>query len=228
MITYIFGAPGSGKTTTGAYLARKWHKKGRTVYANFPCVNTILMDARDIGQFSFENSVIILDECGIDFNNRDFKKGLMNDPDRLYWFKMHRHYHCDVYVLSQGWDDVDKKIRDLATEYYLIRKALLFRGLTLVRPVFKKCDIDENTHQPTDYFVFGSVFSYKWIVRRKYYADFDSYDRKELPAFVGELTTRGVKRYNVFTRLINALKKIFRRVCYETVRCICSWKETRK
>lgn len=203
MINYVFGAQGAGKSTYGAYIAKKALRRGRKVYSNYEIVGCTLIDSTDLGYYSFENSTIILDECGIDFSNRDFKKGLMNDKDRLEYIKKIRHYGADMYILSQGWDEVDKKLRDLAQRYFLIRKAIIFSGLTLVRPVFKKCDIDDNTHEPCDYFVFGLPTSYMWIWRRPLYKMFNSFERKELPQYEWKPVTS--KRLTIKERYDNVI-----------------------
>lgn len=98
----------------------------------------------------------------------------MQDPNRLDYWKTIRHYlEHDVeapdgkkilgpkgkcFIASQTWDDVDKKLRDLCTNYYLIKKSLI-RSFTTIKPIYKKVDIDDQTHQPCDFFVMDVFLS---------------------------------------------------------------------
>lgn len=192
-VNYIFGSPGSGKTTVLAKLAVYYNKhgfKGR-IYANFPCKGTILIKDEDIGYYNFYNSILLLDELGITYNNREAfsKRGLMQDPLRLRYWKLIRHYlehengpkgRC--FLASQSWDDVDKKLRDLSTNYYLIKKSI-FRFLTVIKSIYKKVEIDETTHQPCDFYVIDVFFNWSLCWRSRYYKMFDSFDCPELPDF---------------------------------------------
>lgn len=194
VINYIFGSPGSGKSTVLAMISRKYIKRGFKVYANFPLQDTILIKDEDIGYYNFYNSIIILDEAGISYNNREAfsKKGLMQDQNRISYWKLARHYleHDNgpkgkIFIASQSWDDVDKKLRDLSTNYYLIKKGII-RSFTVIRPIYKKVDIDDQTHQPGDFFVMDIFWNWKLCFRRLYYKYFDSTECPELPDFVNK------------------------------------------
>ncbi len=65
---------------------------------------------------------VIIDEAGIEYNNRDFKDF---SKKSLYFYKYHRHYQLAIDVFSQGFDDMDKKIRTLAQKLYVVKKGLL-------------------------------------------------------------------------------------------------------
>lgn len=184
-VNYVWGAPGTGKSTFLAYLTYKELKKRkpRTVYSNTYIKGAVLISDKDIGKYSFENGLVLLDEAGITYNNRDFKHGMLSDPDRLYWWKYVRHYNCEVYIATQGWDEVDKKLRTLSGAYYLCKKCII-PCFSVVKRVYKKCDIDELTHEPTDFYNFGMIFDNQFIFRRKYYKLFDSFERKELPNYI--------------------------------------------
>lgn len=184
-INYIFGPPRSGKTTYLAKLCRQFLKEGRTVYANFSLADAIQISDEEIGYFNFgENAVILLDESGVNYNNRDaFSKNcLMKDKDRLEFWKMAGHWKgTQIFVASQGWNDVDLKIRTLAMTYIFIRK--WWFGTTIIKPVLKDCGIDENTHEPTDFYEFDVFFRWRLMIRRRYYKYFNSYEHKELPDY---------------------------------------------
>lgn len=140
MISILLGVPGAGKTTELTKIARKGMKQGKTVFSNCYIEGCNILNAReDLGKYLIENSVIIIDEGGTEFDNRGWK----NFNRRLTrWFKLHRHYKCDVYLSSQDYD-IDKKIRDLAVEIWVIRKSLIPYCLSK-KLIKSKIDIDEN------------------------------------------------------------------------------------
>ena len=100
VLNVYFGVPGSGKTTFAAYLT-KWalhenilirfclrHRNWLTslflrsgflkrridVYSNVPITGAYRLDAKtDIGFHMIENAKIIIDEAGIEYNNRNYK-----------------------------------------------------------------------------------------------------------------------------------------------------------
>ena len=181
-VNYVFGSPGSGKTTVLAKFSRFFNKKGVKVCANFPLSGTYTIKDEDVGHYNFSGGVLLLDECGISYSNRDFKKGLMSEQARLQYWKLVRHYHCMIIVASQSWEDVDKKIRDLSQSYFLIKRSLL-PCFTTIKPIFKKVDIDKLTHQPADMFIIGGLFSWSWCFRKRYYKYFNSYDAPPLPDY---------------------------------------------
>lgn len=193
-VNYIFGPPRSGKTTFLAKLSRKFLKDGRIVYANFELKDCIQISDEDLGYFDFgENAVLLLDECGISYNNRDAfsKNSLMKDKDRLDFWKKAGHFKgTQIFVASQGWNDIDLKIRTLAQSYFFIRKWHF--GLSIIKPVLKDGGIDDNTHEPTDFYEFDIFFRWKILLRRRYYKYFNSYEHKYLdpyPVTVPQLTT---------------------------------------
>ena len=99
-LNVYFGVPGSGKTTFAAYLARqaqkeslviklckrfpcrytRWILRGKhwkrayPVWSNVPINGTFTLDAKtDIGVFMIQDGKMIIDEAGVEFNNRDYK-----------------------------------------------------------------------------------------------------------------------------------------------------------
>lgn len=120
-------------------------------------------------------------------SNRDFanKHGLMNDKNRLSYMKRIRHYlqrsrNGACFVATQGWSDIDKKVRDLSTSYIMLKK---WFGITWLKPVYKDCKIDPMTHEPTDFFEIDMILHWRFIIRCRYYKYFDSYDAPELPDY---------------------------------------------
>lgn len=103
----VFGKKGSGKSTLMVKLAIKYRKKGFNVYCNTLIPGTYYIDTEDIGLVDIPpNSVLMIDEVGMIWDNRDFKnfKNYIRD-----YFKLQRHYRHVVYLFSQSFD-IDKKL----------------------------------------------------------------------------------------------------------------------
>ena len=56
------------------------------------------------GWHMIDDAKVIIDEAGIEYNNRNFKAF---PKEAIYWYKYHRHYECSVDVFSQSYDDMD-------------------------------------------------------------------------------------------------------------------------
>ena len=134
----IAGGTGSGKTTFAAYLTRwalhenalirfcrrhgnpltrlilnsKYLKRRISVYSNVPITGAYRLDAKvDIGHYMIEDAKIIIDEAGIEYNNRNYKSF---PQEAIYFYKYHRHYRVSVDVFSQSYEDMDVTLRRLA------------------------------------------------------------------------------------------------------------------
>lgn len=146
----IFAPVGSGKTTLAVDIVREQiyqkiledsKERKRKVYSNVPILGTYKLRVRDLGKFLISNCTIIIDEAGIEMNNRDYKTNFTKPM--LAWFKKHRHYKADIYYFSQAWEDADKKMRDLATELWLLESSIIpFR--VKVKIIRKKIEIVEG------------------------------------------------------------------------------------
>ena len=119
MVYLIIGKPGTGKSTEAAGQVRDNLKRGLKTYTNLRFDGAYYIDTDSLGLYRFSpGSTVIIDEGGILFNNR----GFATFEERLvFYFKMSRHYGCDVYIYSQE-IDVDKKIRDICEAMYLMSK----------------------------------------------------------------------------------------------------------
>lgn len=206
VLNVYFGVPGSGKTTFAAYLAKQSLKQSRIitwaekhpgkfsdwllnktglfkrripVYSNVPITGTYSLDPqKDIGVNMMVGGKVIIDEAGIEYNNRNFKAF---PPAAIYWYKYHRHYQCSVDVFSQSYEDMDITLRRLAQNYYVVKKSLLPKFIVCKR-IRRKVGIDENTHQIIDHYYFGfPVLDSKWIFSPPLWKLFNSFSRKELP-----------------------------------------------
>lgn len=113
----IFGKKGAGKTTYLCKLAQQHIKKGWKVYSTVTIPGTYKIDGEDVGLLQFpRNSVILMDEVGMLYDNREFKNFKTSTRD---YFKLQRHYGHKVYLFSQTWD-IDVKLRNLTDQMYLL------------------------------------------------------------------------------------------------------------
>ena len=182
----VFGKKGSGKSTLLTKLAITHKRKGWTVYSTEPVPGCFLVQPEDIGYCHFEpNSVLLVDEVGMIYDNRNFKNF---SPQVRDWFKLQRHYGVKVYLFSQAFD-IDKKIRDLTDNMYLITN--WFNCLSVARKINRRITIvhaDSGTGEShladdMDFTHFltipfgGAIFT--WIPSWAKY--FDSFKSPELP-----------------------------------------------
>lgn len=114
----IFGKKGSGKTTLITKLAYKNYRRGRSVYSTIYTPFSTVFDVNLIGSFAFpDDSVILIDEVGMIWDNRNFKNFRTDVRD---YFKLQRHYRNTVYLFSQTFD-IDVKLRNLTDCMYLVK-----------------------------------------------------------------------------------------------------------
>lgn len=140
----VFGKKGSGKSTFLTKIALQAMHKGKKVYSTEYIPGTYLIDPKDIGYYELDpDSVLLVDEAGIWYNNRKFKdkNGLMTD-EVIKWYKLQRHRRVTVYLFSQTFD-VDKKLRDLTDEMYLLVKR--FRVFSYAKLIYKKIVVNKST-----------------------------------------------------------------------------------
>lgn len=205
-LNVYFGVPGSGKTTYAAYLAKqaqkesiiirlcrrlpcrftRWilngsnWKRAYPVWSNVPIQGTYRLNAKtDIGVYMIQDGKMIIDEAGVEFNNRDYKSF---PKAAVHFFKYHRHYGVSVDVFSQSFEDMDVTIRRLAQNFYVVRKSVI-PFLVSIKRIRRKVGIDENSHQLVDAYSFGlPILDTRWIFCPPLWKMFDSYDTPELPA----------------------------------------------
>lgn len=212
-LIFVFGKKGSGKSTLLTKYALQYVKRGWNVYSTEGCPGTYHIKPTDIGYAYFPpRSVIICDEVGMIWSNRDFKTFPAEVRD---YFKLQRHYKHVVILASQTFD-VDKKIRDLADEMYLVTKK--FRVFSYAKKILRQTVLVEATGQSPskidENLVFDSLLLF-WAGSRKltyipkYTKYFDSHWTPRLP----------VKEFNQVpeldipvkgTRFSEAFKRLFR------------------
>lgn len=128
----VFGKKGSGKTTYMCKIALKYRKLGYTVYSSVRIPGTIYIpdiDQKLLYSAPAENSVILIDEVGMIWDNRNYKAFRNEIRD---FFKLQRHYRCIVYLFSQTFD-VDIKLRVLTDAMFLCTNFL--PGISMVRRI---------------------------------------------------------------------------------------------
>lgn len=192
MIETYFGSPGCGKTTLAVKMALK-DKAHYHHYLNFEhqIPGAYIFNTDKLGEWTFqENSLVLLDEAGIEFNSRAYKT--LPKP-AIAWFKLHRHYRTSVAVFSQSWEDMDITIRRLTERlWYLYR----IGPFTLARRVYKRVTVDKQTEQIIDGYRMPSMLwlliwplqlgwpfdkKFKLTFRPFYYKYFDSWAKHDLP-----------------------------------------------
>lgn len=136
----VFGRKGSGKSTYMVKLAVKYHKQGRLIFSNVDVPYGTRIDISYLGQFvPPPESVLLVDEVGMIWDNRNFKNFRNDVRD---YFKLQRHYRNIVYLFSQTFD-IDIKLRNLTDAMYLVTSPFpilsivkrIKRTIVLVQPM---------------------------------------------------------------------------------------------
>lgn len=200
MITCYFGVPGAGKTTLLTKFAQSaiknqkkpsWllkiqkKKKYTHVYTNFFCEGAEIIDFKDLGNYKFYDSLILLDELAMDADNRKFKEFPNSIRD---FFILHRHLGNDIVYATQSYEAVDLKIRFLTQELWYMSKSVIpiLREFTFARRIYRKININEHTSELTLGYRFCNLIetffvrNVQIVFRRKYYSKFDSFDEGQL------------------------------------------------
>lgn len=139
-LTMIFGKKGAGKTTLLTKLAIKYRKMGYPVFSNVEIFGTEKLDIKDIGVKRFPiNSVLLIDEASLIWDNRNFKSFKVDTVGR--YFRLMRHEKNICYLCSQTFD-VDLKLRNMCDNLYLLTN---FMGWLSVARRIKKTP---TLHQP--------------------------------------------------------------------------------
>lgn len=177
ILSVYFGVPGSGKTTFAAWLTKRDLKHGLKVWSNVPITGAYQLEPKqDIGTYMIANGRVIIDEAGIEYNNRDFKEF---SKKSLYFYKYHRHYETAVDVFSQGFDDMDKKLRTLAQRYYVVKKSLIPFFIYRQR-IGKRVGINEVSKEIIDEYFFVP-FGRRYIFSPLLWNMFNTISREDYP-----------------------------------------------
>lgn len=184
-LTMIFGKKGSGKSTTLTRIAYDANKAGRQIYSNIPLPNAHLIADADIGFYNIPpESVLIIDEAGMIWDNRHYKNF---KPEVRDWFKLQRHHRVRVYLASQTFD-IDKKLRDLCDDMYLVecRMRIFAYARRITRNITLTKSLGDAESRITEDLQFDSIL-FCWAGSRmvtlipRYAGLFDSFDVRPLP-----------------------------------------------
>lgn len=179
----IFGKKGSGKSSYLVKLAKRYQKKKYIVYSNMEDItlpNVRIICPEDIGEFVPEsNSLLLLDEVGILYDNRNYRQF---KPETRDFYKYQRHYKVVCYMASQTYD-VDIKIRNLVDGMFLVQN--VFTVFSLIRPIKKTITLTEATSEGesriAENLKFRSIFDWQLMFIPKYGKYFESFIAPEKP-----------------------------------------------
>lgn len=207
-----------GKTSDIVKQSMKYNKKGWTVYSTERIPGTYLVDPDDIGFYEMqERSVLFIDEIGIVWHKREFKKFMKEVRE---WFKLQGHRKIRVYAYSQSYD-VDASLRELCDEIWMFKK--IFGCVTVKRKVIKDLGLVEATAESESRFV-ENLRKVPWIVPGatkfnwipKYGRYFDSFSAPDLAEKEFEYVMEKVYALHLRVQLKLALMELrqgFKRVC---------------
>lgn len=183
-VIMLFGKKGTGKTADIAKVSVECRKKGVECYSNVDVPGTIPFNPKTVGYYKpVEGSVVCLDEVGMIWDKRDFANFDKNVRD---FFKFARQYKLIIRMYSQTYDDVDKKIRDLTDELYIMKRFL--RVFTICRKVEKVQTIGHTAEGHgtivEDYILMPMFATGAMRINfiPRYVHLFNSYNPKELPS----------------------------------------------
>ena len=169
---------------------REWSTnayKGRCAKTGFSYIDGLYNFALNFhernkrGQITEGQTILVLDECQELFNTRTW-----NRSDRLDWcqfFRVHRHYGYDCYLISQDDKVIDKQIRPILQKeiehrcinnYKLFGKLLgLFAGGKLFIAIERDYTLSgKKASKMTSYYFRG---------KKKFYEFYDSYELLSRP-----------------------------------------------
>lgn len=184
-MTMVFASPGVGKTLYLNKLAFKYEKLGWRVFTTCEDVHGIYIPPKDVAKFRFDGdyNLLLIDEAATLYHSRDFKNNFSKD-DRKWW-KEFRHMHLKVILASQNYEDVDKVLKVLCTNYYLLVR---FAGIFIVAKRIRKSvslsdPIGEQAGSIVDSYDFEPFYrrgSRDWTFMPYWVHKFDSYSQRDL------------------------------------------------
>lgn len=181
------GMPGSGKTTYIAYLVKLvndcHYGDEFKVFCNVPIEGAYPFSKEDIGIYNMSRCLILLDEAGMVYDNRQFEKQF--NEKSLSYLKLIRHYRSQIALFSQSMD-IDVKWVRMSKQIFFIKQSII-RGFTSIIKVNRTLDVNPDTHKLEDFYDKPKSFLYlifHFRFRRKpYYKFFDSWDAPPLKEF---------------------------------------------
>lgn len=176
IVSVYFGVPGAGKTTLAAWLVKQDLKHHREVYSNVPITGAYKLDVKDLGVYHIENASVIVDEAGIEWNNRNYKSF---PQTTIKFLKYHRHYQTSVDVFSQSYEDMDITVRRLAQRFYVVRKSRILPFFIVRQRIGRKVGINEVSKDIIDEYSFVP-FGKRYIFCPVLWKMFNTLSREQL------------------------------------------------
>lgn len=146
----------------------KWYD---SKIAKIPRVYQIDFD--NLGKIALPpHSLILIDEISLVCDSRDYKTYAKHTKE---FMALHGHYKCDILYASQGYEDTDKRIRNMTDTLLYVDR---FGGFSRVRPIKKAWSIDGSI---TEGYTLAPPLSSMYLRRKPYYCMFDSFSAPALP-----------------------------------------------
>lgn len=200
MIELYTGTPGSGKSLHCAKVIYQTISRGKGVIANFDVNMTVFGKKKKLGEFTYlDNSeitpkklvkyamakhrrstnghmvegqtLLILDECQILFNARDWQA-----KNRMEWatfFTQHRKFGYNIILITQFDRLIDRQIRSLVEYQVVHRKISNFKTIGFLLGLAFRGNIFVAVTQW--YCLKEKVDSEMFVLRHKYARMYDSY-----------------------------------------------------
>ncbi len=183
-VSLYIGLPRSGKTTFIAYLTDLCNRCDYPVFCNIPVNGAKPFSKEDIGKYDMSSALILLDEAGIIYDNRNFANNQFSE-ESLTFLKLIGHYHSNICLFSQSMD-IDIKWVRMSKDIYFVKRSVI-PGFTSIIKIHRKLDVNPDTHKIEDFYdksqgVLGTIFHFRFR-RKPYYHMFDSYSAPKLKAF---------------------------------------------
>lgn len=161
---------------------QKGKSKYKRVFCNYYIKGCFKICFSDLGVFDVSDSLILLDEITLDADSRNFKS--FAEASKMF-FILHRKYNCDVVYVTQQYDAVDKKIRELTSDLYYMRG---FRFFTFATRIYRHITITQDGDIKNGY-IFPSFiqilthprYNLRFCFRQRYFKYFDSFQAPSLP-----------------------------------------------
>lgn len=184
MISGIFGLPGSGKSLFLGMIAQRavhgkninFHglslgdlRKYKYVYTNFSCEGCYKLEYDKLGVYNYEDCLILVDEIMLLSDSRNYK----NFTENLkFFYSEHRKARCDFIYASQGYKDVDLKIRQRTEQFYYVERS--YFEFSRIRRIDFFFDI--VNYDIKDGYIFAPLATDFFFWRPHYYENIDSYE----------------------------------------------------
>jgi hypothetical protein len=163
-------------------------KKYENVYCNIDLLieGYTRITGDDIGKYRLHDGIIFIDEAAIEYDSRDFKNFR---KELVRFFMMHGHFRLDIVMFSQFPDSVDKKIRAITTDCYMVYRPVFtgrwfskyYRipyGIVIPDSGDQLGEIVQGYKKPP---LLARIFAHR-VYRPKWYKYFDSWEEYFLPA----------------------------------------------